>query len=894
MTEIAISGADGSAERLTSLLERGNPDEIAAFFEGMAEKERRTFVKLVRAQLKALAWGTYADDPSPDRQEFKRRRTSLYRTQVPAALAVFGGPVALAKYLRSVQREIGLSLDRAVVHKVLTDRDPAWLPELADVLADTLDSRDSWHMVDLVATVAGAVPVASPEYVRAWAARYPWFNGKATDAALPLDPRMAELLPLVFDDDENDDLFAASAGFRDAALEAVDKGQMPRGPMLDASLRRLLRGGRTATMQNHLAFWNDMKPTDEEIAERISTCISLLPAQNSTVAKTFLGSVKKVCDAGLADLELALEAASIAVTRPEKYAVDTALGWLDALATANPERVSEIVGIIATAFGAQAAAVQERAVKLIGKRAGALGEEDRQRLVAEAGVCLAPDLASALARSLGAEPDTVPVEVGYSDVAPYVPRPLRPPIGSPAELAEAVAALLHGDPAEAMVFERLVEAFVVFARTDAAALREALAPVVERERPRWEYTRNHPATPRAAVLGLAEAAVEPEARRHPHRAGVHQLWERMLTRTTSYIPLRSRTSPADVLILRAAEIRFALGLPDLPPLVSVPTAANGIIEPAALAARLRECEAKGWVPLEADFHQALLRLPVDCGDVDTTGFASAAGRRFAAWVAGDRVELPAFRLPDADPQERDRARQWSSRPNPYMDRVRASHTMPPHSLLDLAPGMWIEPERQYDGSDWAVCWPAILPAHPDLPALSLAGGWDWNTARPSPESAGALAEQDDPVHAGTHYVIATRLLHAEAPMRASGVDAALILAARGLLDPRRLAARLAGCLAIEPTSGLRRRLVPSLRDLANGGAPGQSWEAIAALLPQTLPPAVPKAMTGSADLLNLGAELAGALKVRTPIAEVSALAEQKGGTVAVNAARRLAGVLAAD
>ncbi|MFL6115562.1 MAG: hypothetical protein ACJ786_30080, partial [Catenulispora sp.] len=328
-----------------------------------------------------------------------------------------------------------------------------------------------------------------------------------------------------------------------------------------------------------------------------------------------------------------------------------------------------------------------------------------------------------------------------------------------------------------------------------------------------------------------------------------------------------------------------LGLPDLPPLVSVPTAATGIIAPEVLAARLRECESQGWVPLEADFHQALLRLPADCGGVDTTGFTSDAGRRFAAWVAGDRVEVPAIRLPVAGEIRRPvyRAAAPASVPPPAYDTL-------PKTLLELVPDAWTEVERQSDRSDWDVCWPAILPAHPDLPALAVVGGGGWWSVQPSVESAILLAELDDPVHAGTHFVIAARLLHEQAAMRASGIDAILVLAARGLLDPRRLAVALAARLPVI-TSGLRT-LVPMLRDLADGGAAGQAWETIAALLPEILPPAFPKMMAGTADLLALGSELARALTVREPIAEVTALAE-KGGGVAADAARRLAGVLAA-
>lgn len=52
-------------------------------------------------------------------------------------------------------------------------------------------------------------------------------------------------------------------------------------------------------------------------------------------------------------------------------------------------------------------------------------------------------------------------------------------------------------------------------------------------------------------------------------------------------------------------------------------------------------------------------------------------------------------------------------------------------------------------------------------------------------------------------------------------------------------------------------------------------------------------LSGTADLLVLATELAGALGARTPIAEVAALAERKGGGTVANAARRLEAVMLA-
>ncbi|MEZ0111352.1 hypothetical protein ABH920_005367 [Catenulispora sp. EB89] len=912
----AASSAPGTASSpaaapaiaaFTLRLAGGDAASVATFFQGMSEKERRTFGKPLREFLRTVRWGSSPRDE--DWRTFMERRKRAERTVTPAALAVFASASATAKFLRGVQRtDLFDPREADAIRRVLVERSPDWLAELPAALLAELAPERAYRLVRVVAAVAGVVPEATPAFVRAWGSEY---NGGRNDEQLKAevlaDLRLGELLPLLFDDDENDELFQSWSAFRVVAVTAVQRGQVSRAAVLDGSVRRLLRGGRPGAMQDHLVFWNGLEATDDEVVERVSSCISLLSSQSGTVARTFLAALRKVSDAGLLDVELAVEAASIAVTRSEKNVVKTTLSWLDALLVAHPDRAGQLAEAIGTAFGAQGADLQERAVKLAGKHAKKLGEDERGRLVAEAQVYLAPDLVATLAGLLGVSQDSstegfgfgvgVGVGVGfgagqagadYPEIAPYVPRPLLPPIGSPAELAEVVASLMHADPVEAMVFERVLEAVVEFERTDSAGLRVALAPVVERWSSGRVWTPSLGAlTPRDALrmLVAAGAGVEEEARRLPHRASVKQLWSRARKSSRNWYH-RRRTTPADFLILRAAEIHAALGMADMPPLVSMPTSPSGGIEPDVLAARLRQCEAQGWVPLAADFHQALLRLPAECGGVDVSGLTSKAGRRFAAWVAGERIVLPAGELPEPEAREAGR-----NLPNAEIARrVARGHAIAPESLLDLAPGVWREPERCWDQSDWMTCWPAIVPSRPDLAALAMLDGVDWGTAPPSPESAVVLAEQDAPQH-DTHKLIAHRLVNDDARLRASGVDAALVLAARKLLDPTALGAALAAELRASPASGIRRS-VPALRDLANGGAAPATWEAIALALPKVLPPAVPKTLSGTADLLVLATELAGAQPAgRTPIAEVSALAQKKSGGAVGNAARRLEAVL---
>jgi hypothetical protein len=65
-------------------------------------------------------------------------------------------------------------------------------------------------------------------------------------------------------------------------------------------------------------------------------------------------------------------------------------------------------------------------------------------------------------------------------------------------------------------------------------------------------------------------------------------------------------------------------------------------------------------------------------------------------------------------------------------------------------------------------------------------------------------------------------------------------------------------------------------------------------VPEALPPRRAKALTGTADLLALGTEIAGALGVTGAIPEVAELAARKGSGNVQAAARRLDAVLRAD
>ena len=213
------------------------------------------------------------------------------------------------------------------------------------------------------------------------------------------------------------------------------------------------------------------------------------------------------------------------------------------------------------------------------------------------------------------------------------------------------------------------------------------------------------------------------------------------------------------------------------------------------------------------------------------------------------------------------------------------------TLFDVVRVVWDAPGQTGEHLSWNDCLPAVLPSDPDLVAVALAPPLNlWNREGTSTVPA-LLADADDPRHDALHFVIAERFVSADAPGRAGAVDAALVLASRGRLDGALLGADMVSLLTTTEGAGLRKA-VPCLRDLANGGAARQVWDAVAGTVADVLPPRSAKALTGAAELLALGTEIAGALGVTGAIPAVADLAARKGSGTVQAAARRLNAVLA--
>jgi hypothetical protein len=355
-----------------------------------------------------------------------------------------------------------------------------------------------------------------------------------------------------------------------------------------------------------------LDPTLEEVAARASDYSRLLADGPSRVAVAAQRALRRLDKAGRLEPDRLVEVSRAVLVRPEKQLVRSQLSWLDAVARHRPEHAGQVVAAVAVAFAQEAAELQGRALSVVLRHARHADEAARAELL-DAAAALPADLAQRVASALGSQlPVQQPTPPPALPVA--TPRELPPAIGTPAELAEELAALFEDHlTIEPVALERLLAALVAFGRRDRAALADGLDPVLRR----YHLQSWLPTDPVPQVSFLHEyqqlswavlAAVAPPAGRRLLRGfmtAVRGASERRWRGAQLVAP-----GPRLALLYRLHEIAAGLGRSSPPPLlVATPSSCGGHLDPGELVARLEQAAAAGWEPWEHDLQQALLRLP---------------------------------------------------------------------------------------------------------------------------------------------------------------------------------------------------------------------------------------------------------------------------------------------
>ncbi|WIM99075.1 DUF6493 family protein [Actinoplanes oblitus] len=899
-------------DRLDQLARQGDLDELTRTLLAASEAERVALAPAVDAGLRGAdpdRWWGRGGSPNPG-----------------YALIVIGCMPSAARAAAALNRRgMRLWTQQPPGHflEIARSRQLTWLGDLGRRLADRLPARDpwivDWRFVSAVLRASDTEPPVTEGFVRGWLEDLFEFPGRGRSRP-PLVDRLRHdhylplLLPAVFEIDrlggvvagvswnEETDGWDSTPRLPGVVAQLAAEGTLERKTILDLTVDRLARGGKPYDLRPFTLLHDELKPTLDELAGYALDYARLLPDAPGAVATLAQKALRTIDDAGRLELETLLDASGPTLVRKEKTLVKAQLSWLERVSRRQPERAGEVLETVAAAFGHPALDVQERALTMIGKQVGRLDADVVARL-AEASAMLAGDLPRRAAELFGTVAEA-PAEIPELPPA-GPPAELPPAIASPGELAEELVALCHEETA--IRWERVLAGLVsLYATAGPAALAGALQPVLDRYAATFAQDTWNRTSPRFYLGEAIRAAVDTERPGVLRRmlAGIEGRRLRVSQRTFDAVRTAWQggrrgganaaftATPDGVLALRVAEVAVQLTRALVPALVATPTHATGSLDPAVLLDRLRRAEAEGWQPWQVDFEQALLRLPRRSDPAVVARAAeltSPAGRQFAAWLADgglpDPVSQPFEQRPQPAPDG------WTT---PVARRVVAALSPArdgglrlERQLLTIAPGPGIRGwSTVYTGSGDVLT--AVLPHHREAIAAwmlpELAGLADLDQ-RGGEAVLPLLAECSGPIGPALTYGLAYALGARHQESRIAAVDAFLTLAARG--EP--FAPAVGAALGDVCADGLVKlsRLVPALTEAHLAGATVAVWEVLAAALPALLP----TSQRGLPDLLELSAQVAGALGARTEIPGLSELAARSATTRLVKEAKRLHNVL---
>jgi hypothetical protein len=889
------------------LIDEADPGAVAAAVRELTTEQRRALV-------------------DPLKKYDRETRQSLRRWELRPPLAVAGagvlpGASAVAPWLARNATNVWARHQGAprtwladLLLDVLAARQVSWLPDLAVRLAARLPARpfgpeqdvSLWLVVRQLVTDTGIALPDTDGYVVSWACDH--FDGAGVAGELRRDNRCAAVVYRMFEIANVLPLLDTTArqatpGWPSVLAELVGQELVDRATLLDACLGALQRGGRLSAQRGCLQVLEALAPDLDEVVPRVADYLALLPDSVSTVAGTAQRELRRVDEAGRLPVGTLCDAARSVLFRGEKKLVRAQLDWLDAVAAREGEiggPLDDVLLAVATAFEHSAADVQQRALAVAAKHAPRASPGARAE-IATAALVLPSDLRAKAAAVFGTAAGDAEVVAASPPGVPVAPSPraMPLPIATPEELAAEVAALYEGrpEPIDPVALERVLAGLVEFAFADRPALAEALAPILaqypfmepgvftlgDRVRVYWPY--EGPVL--NAIIGTAVASpLRPANADWPATDEVPGMQTmRGYFGSPNVAPLQV------VNTRRLYEINVGLAYAPRPRLVSTPTTVDGLIDPEELVDRIACAAKEGWQPWPSDLDHALLRLPRDPEPAAATRareIGTPAGEALATRLA---TGAPPDALVTVEPRKAERPQHTETAEfDPLLATVRFPEPAGPGDPAGMVPSL-PEPERWISGypyqSIWMACWPTLLPAHRDVVAANLAPQFRTRTGSGRGDGAllSRLADASGPCGPGLRLTLAYGLGAGDQNDRSGAVDALITLAGRGELDGAGLGEQIATLVGRGDL--VLNRVVPALRDAANGGAYPQIWALIAAALPRLLPPVLDKPPRLLADLVALGVDVAEISRPAGTLDCLEPIAARRGSSQLVVQARRL-------
>ncbi|TRV76647.1 hypothetical protein FKN01_17850 [Streptomyces sp. 130] len=828
------------------------------------------------------------------------------RTRVRKAILVAGagchtGAAGCATWLGARDMRDWTHSPYPWVLEVLGDREPDWLADLARRLAArAVESEAEYRLVEELARRAGCPLPVSDGMVRAWAERADharWQGGaqKPVVDVLRPDAHLAALVPHLLTMPELPPVVAwvdsrSAAGCWPAALTTlVAEGLLDRAALLDGCVARLLRGGKPTDLRFCLTVVRGLGPTEEEEAARTADWMAMAADGPSPVAGHAQEVLARLDARGALSVRQLAEVSGAVLFRTEKKLVRAQLILLGKVLRREPSAADDLLPVIADAFGHPDTDTQERALKLAARALPAATPGVREETGRMASL-LGPVHREAARAVFGELLEDGP-QAAYEEILPPppAPRPLGPPPGSAAELAEEVTAvLLRPRQEDVTAFERALDGLVRYAHSAPEELVAVLEPAL------------------AGMWWAAAPEQDVERRLSREHDGLHIVAASLLGRIPRRAVHDAQTRRAGsgscchdalngILYARLWEAAAEVRSGRLPYLLATPTWHTGTIDAAELVERLRGYQALGVPAGPVDFAQALLRVRrTDAEEAarQASALGTVQGDRLAAWLRADQpVAAVVPRHVETDvPVARDWVRQTvvrarrlllATRENPFVRErfPRAFHWLgSAHSPRNQKCYCWVAQSPQWtatlpeDGETLAA-W--LLPSVAACVQEERGGTW----------LLPALAETGGAAAGAIHLALAYGLGARHPEDRLAAVDALLVLAARGRLDAGLLGGELAALL--EGESVKPNRLADAARTAAGTGAYGTVLSVLVPLLPALL--ARERAPRGLGDLLAVAAECAehSGPPATGPIAGLAETAARGGTTQLVRQAIRL-------
>ncbi|MFE0425621.1 DUF6493 family protein, partial [Streptomyces sp. NPDC058953] len=444
-------------------------------------------------------------------------------------------------------------------------------------------------------------------------------------------------------------------GFREpgdpwpAGLAALaEHGVVKRSELLDACVARILRGGKPAEMTFCLAVLRALDPGDEERRARIPDWLGMAADGTPMVASYAQKTLTELDRRGELPDDALVAMSEAVLFRREKALVRAQLVLVDRALKRTPGSAERLLPVVGEAFGQADTGIQDRALKLVARHLGDVGDAVREDL-ALAADRLSPARREEARALLGVYgmPDDEP----YEEVLPPVTAPgaVAPAPGSVAELVEEVLVVMRSRELT-VDFERVVDGMVRHGAEDRGALAAALREAMPNH---WW----------AGDPDDASAFSHYQERYFRQNDGDIDF---LVAAVATRLPFDLRILGADgkdpgacphealsgLLSARLREVAYRLRMDPPPFLLATPTRDTGALDPGVLVERLREYGRLGAVPGPVDFGQALLRVRRGAGGPaaeDAAARGTAEGDRLAAWLRGEGPELPALRTPGGRP-----------------------------------------------------------------------------------------------------------------------------------------------------------------------------------------------------------------------------------------------------